>query len=95
MLVRVSDGPPYKENRDRKHQRLGHDPRKTEAFATEARIDFANNQGADDPPLDTEPPSERRHQHDAVGEQLLELPAGENPTKFAVGARPSGRIRSS
>ena len=61
MLVGVSDSPPHEEDRDRKHQRLSHDPSKTEAFAAEARVDLTNNQGADDPPLDEEPSPKRRH----------------------------------
>jgi len=67
MLVGVSDRPPHKEDRNRKHQRLADDPGKTEAFAAEPRIDLANQQSADDPPLDKEPSPERRHGSGAVG----------------------------
>jgi hypothetical protein len=60
MFVRASDGPPHEEDRQRKHQRFSDDPGKTEALAAEARINLANEQGADDPPLDNEPSPKRR-----------------------------------
>ena len=36
MLVGVSDSTPHEADWDRKHQRLSHDPGKTEALAAEA-----------------------------------------------------------
>src|SRR6516225_7020907 len=62
MLVRVSHRPPHQEDRDRKYQRFSDNPRKTQAFAAEPRIELANDQGADDPPLDYESSPKRRHQ---------------------------------
>src|SRR4029077_18146146 len=60
MLVRVSDGPPHQEDRYRKHQRLSDDPGETETFAAEARVDLADQEGPDDPPLDLESAPEHR-----------------------------------
>jgi hypothetical protein len=48
MPVGVSNSPPDKEDRERKHRRLGDNPGKTEAFAAEPRVDYANEQGTDD-----------------------------------------------
>ena len=50
--MRGSDDSPNQEDRDRKHQRFSHSPGETEAFATKARIDLTNQQGANHPPLD-------------------------------------------
>src|SRR5437588_7892451 len=50
----VSDRPPREENRYRKHQWLGDDPRKSDGFAAEARVDLADQESPDDPPLDLE-----------------------------------------
>src|SRR6516165_818605 len=61
VLVGVSDRPPDKQDRERKYQRLGHDPGKTEALTAKPRIDLANDQGTNHPSLDQEPSPKQRH----------------------------------
>ena len=67
----VSDRPPHKKDREGKHQRLSYNPGKTEALAAKPRIDLANEQGAHDPPLDSDPSAKRPHARPDAPEQRL------------------------
>jgi hypothetical protein len=58
--MRISDRPPREQNRYRKHQRLRDEPRKSDSFTAEARVDLADQESPDDPPLDLEATPEHR-----------------------------------
>src|SRR5262249_19310532 len=61
MLVRVSDRPPYKKDREREHERRGHDQGKPKPLSPKAKIDLENDRRVDHPPLDQESSPKGRH----------------------------------